>query len=244
MTEIKANLPVGIEPTLVADQPVTVEHAVADFMEALWEAIAIVLGVSLVALGLRAGAVVALSIPLVLAAVFMTMMSVGIDLQRISLGALIISLGLLVDDAMITIELMVTRLERGDEKEQAATFAYGSTAFPRLAGTLVTIAAFVPIGFAHSAAGEYTFSIFAVVAIALIGSWCVAALFTPLPGRLGAQETQDGAPGGARPDHARLPQVPRDGDASPLGHGRRDARPVRVGAIRNGLRSAAILSVV
>ena len=112
----------------------------------------------------------------------MTMMSVGIDLQRISLGALIIALGLLVDDAMITIESMVTRLERGDEKEQAATFAYSSTAFPRLAGTLVTIAAFVPIGFAHSAAGEYTFSIFAVVAIALIGSWCVAALFTPMLG--------------------------------------------------------------
>ena len=182
MTAIKTNLPVGIEPTLVADQPVTVEHAVADFMEALWEAIAIVLGVSLIALGVRAGAVVALSIPLVLAVVFVTMSAFGIDLQRISLGALIIALGLLVDDAMITIELMVTRLERGDEKEQAAKFAYSSTAFPRLAGTLVTIAAFVPIGFAHSAAGEYTFSIFAVVAIALIGSWCVAALFTPMLG--------------------------------------------------------------
>ena len=182
MTEIKANLPVGIEPTLVANQPVTVDHAVADFMEALWEAIAIVLGVSLIALGVRAGAVVALSIPLVLAVVFVTMSAFGIDLQRISLGALIIALGLLVDDAMITIESMVTRLERGDEKEQAAKFAYSSTAFPRLAGTLVTIAAFVPIGFAHSAAGEYTFSIFAVVAIALIGSWCVAALFTPMLG--------------------------------------------------------------
>ncbi|MGA9846750.1 MAG: efflux RND transporter permease subunit, partial [Roseiarcus sp.] len=182
MAEIKANLPVGIEPTLIADQPVTVEHAVADFMEALWEAIAIVLGVSLIALGVRAGAVVALSIPLVLAVVFVTMSAIGIDLQRISLGALIIALGLLVDDAMITIESMVTRLERGDEKEQAAKFAYSSTAFPRLAGTLVTIAAFVPIGFAHSAAGEYTFSIFAVVAIALIGSWGVAAMFTPLLG--------------------------------------------------------------
>ena len=182
MTEIKANLPVGIEPTLVANQPVTVEHAVADFMEALWEAIAIVLGVSLLALGLRAGAVVALSIPLVLAVVFMTMSAFGIDLQRISLGALIIALGLLVDDAMITIELMVTRLERGDEKDEAARFAYSSTAYPRLAGTLVTIAAFVPIGFARSAAGEYTFSIFAVVGIALIASWCVAALFTPMLG--------------------------------------------------------------
>ena len=182
MNEIKVNLPIGIEPTLVADQPVTVDDAVNEFMKALWEAIAIVLAVSLLALGLRAGAVVALSIPLVLAAVFVVMMGVGIDLQRISLGALIIALGLLVDDAMITIELMVTRLERGDEKEQAATYAYSSTAFPRLAGTLVTIAAFVPIGFARSAAGEYTFSIFAVVAIALIASWCVAALFTPLLG--------------------------------------------------------------
>jgi multidrug efflux pump len=180
--KITANLPVGIEPTLIANQPVTVEHAVGDFMEALWESIAIVLGVSLVALGLRAGAVVALSIPLVLAAVFVTMMSLGIDLQRISLGALIIALGLLVDDAMITVEAMVSRLEEGDEKEQAATFAYSSTAFPMLTGTLVTIAGFVPIGFARSAAGEYTFSIFAVVAIALIASWCVAVLFAPMLG--------------------------------------------------------------
>jgi multidrug efflux pump len=182
MTEITASLPVGIEPTLVADQPVTVEHAVDEFMKALWEAVAIVLGVSLVSLGLRAGAVVALSIPLVLAAVFVAMTLFGIDLQRISLGALIIALGLLVDDAMITVETMVTRLEHGDDKERAATFAYRSTAFPMLTGTLVTVAGFVPIGFARSAAGEYTFSIFAVVAIALIASWVVAVLFAPLLG--------------------------------------------------------------
>jgi multidrug efflux pump subunit AcrB len=182
MTEITANLPVGIEPTLVADQPVTVEHAVDEFMEALWEAVAIVLAVSLVSLGLRAGAVVALAIPLVLAAVFVAMTFSGIDLQRISLGALIIALGLLVDDAMITVETMVTRLEHGDDKERAATFAYTSTAFPMLTGTLVTAAGFVPIGFARSAAGEYTFSIFAVVAIALIISWVVAVLFAPLLG--------------------------------------------------------------
>jgi multidrug efflux pump subunit AcrB len=182
MEEITADLPVGIEPTLVADQPVTVEHAVDDFMEALWEAVAIVLGVSLISLGLRAGAVVALSIPLVLAAVFVAMAFFGIDLQRISLGALIIALGLLVDDAMITVETMVTRLEHGDDKEHAATFAYTSTAFPMLTGTLVTVAGFVPIGFARSAAGEYTFSIFAVVAIALITSWVVAVLFSPLLG--------------------------------------------------------------
>ena len=182
MEEITANLPVGIEPTLIADQPVTVEHAVDEFMEALWEAVAIVLGVSLISLGLRAGAVVAVSIPLVLAAVFVVMSFSGIDLQRISLGALIIALGLLVDDAMITVEMMVTRLERGDDNEHAATFAYTSTAFPMLTGTLVTAAGFVPIGFARSAAGEYTFSIFAVVAIALLISWVVAVLFSPLLG--------------------------------------------------------------
>ncbi len=182
MTEITANLPVGIEPTLVADQPVTVEHAVDEFMEALWEAVAIVLGVSLVSLGLRAGAVVALAIPLVLAAVFVVMEVTGIDLQRISLGALIIALGLLVDDAMITVETMVTRLEHGDDSQRAATFAYTSTAFPMLTGTLVTVAGFVPIGFARSAAGEYTFSIFAVVAIALLVSWIVAVVFAPLLG--------------------------------------------------------------
>jgi multidrug efflux pump subunit AcrB len=182
MTDITAGLPAGIEPTLVANQPVTVEHAVDDFMEALWEAVAIVLGVSLLSLGFRAGAVVALAIPLVLAAVFVAMELLGIDLQRISLGALIIALGLLVDDAMITVETMVTRLEHGDAKDKAATFAFTSTAFPMLTGTLVTVAGFVPIGFARSGAGEYTFSIFAVVAIALIVSWVVAVLFAPLLG--------------------------------------------------------------
>ena len=182
MAEIVGDLPVGIEATLVADQPVTVEHAVDEFLEALWEAVAIVLAVSLVSLGLRAGAVVAVAIPLVLAIVFAAMQAFGIDLQRISLGALIIALGLLVDDAMITVESMVTRLEHGDDKEHAATFAYTSTAFPMLTGTLVTVAGFVPIGFARSAAGEYTFSIFAVVAIALLASWVVAVVFAPLLG--------------------------------------------------------------
>lgn len=182
MKDITANLPVGIESTLVANQPAVVEHAVSDFMEALWEAVAIVLAVSLVSLGLRAGAVVALAIPLVLAAVFVAMKFTGIDLQRISLGALIIALGLLVDDAMITVETMVSRLEHGDDKQTAATFAYTSTAFPLLTGTLVTVSGFVPIGFARSAAGEYTFSIFAVVAIALVVSWIVAVVFAPLLG--------------------------------------------------------------
>ena len=199
MARITENLPVGIEPTLIANQTVIVEHAVDEFTKALWEAIAIVLGVSLLSLGLRAGAVVALSIPLVLAAVFTVMSFTGIDLQRISLGALIIALGLLVDDAMITVESMVTRLERGDDKEHAATFAYTSTAFPMLTGTLVTVAGFVPIGFARSAAGEYTFSIFAVVAVALLASWVVAVLFSPLLGVWILKKPKATALGGAGP---------------------------------------------
>ena len=146
MQELRADLPIGIEPIMVANQPETVSKSINEFMEALWESIAIVLVVSMVSLGLRAGAIVIVSIPLVLAIVFGAMDALGIDLQRISLGALIISLGLLVDDAMITIESMVIRLERGDNKEQAAIFAYASTAYPRLTGTLVTIAGFLPVG--------------------------------------------------------------------------------------------------
>src|SRR5216683_7210176 len=184
MSEIRTDLPVGIEPHLAADQPKVVKAAVDDFMEALWEAIGIVLAVSFISLGIRAGAVVACSIPLVLAAVFVGMEFTGIDLQRVSLGALIIALGLLVDDAMITVETMVTQLEAGAEKAKAATFAYTSTAFPMLTGTLVTVAGFVPIGFAKSAAGEYTFSLFAVVAIALLVSWFVAIIFIPYLGNL------------------------------------------------------------
>jgi multidrug efflux pump len=180
--ELKADLPIGIEPVMVANQPDTVRHSIDDFMEALWESIGIVLAVSIVSLGLRAGTIVVVSIPLVLAIVFAAMEGLGIDLQRISLGALIIALGLLVDDAMITIESMVFRLERGDDKSQAAVFAYASTAYPRLTGTLVTIAGFVPVGLARSDAGEYTFSLFAVVALALLASWFVSGLCAPVVG--------------------------------------------------------------
>ncbi len=182
MQEVTANLPLGIEPVLVADQPQVVNEAIGDFTQSLWEAIGIIMAVSVVSLGLRAGAVVALSIPLTLAIVFPVMQYYGIDLQRISLGALIIALGLLVDDAMTTIDAMTSRLAAGDTKENAATFAYRTLAFPMLTGTFVTAAGFVPIGFAKSSAGEYTFSIFAVVGIALIVSWFVAVLFAPLLG--------------------------------------------------------------
>ncbi|MBG0776749.1 MAG: efflux RND transporter permease subunit [Desulfovibrionaceae bacterium] len=181
---IKADLPVGIEATLVANQPKVVREAVHGFMKALWEAVAIVLGISFISLGLRAGWVVALSIPLVLATVFVAMDVASIALQRVSLGALIIALGLLVDDAMITIESMITKLEEGWEKPRAASFAYTSTAFPMLTGTVVTMLGFVPIGFARSSAGEYTFSLFAVVSIALLISWIVAVVFSPLLGTM------------------------------------------------------------
>src|SRR5215475_12138648 len=180
----KADLPIGIETFLVSNQPEVVHESVNEFMKALWEAIAIVLVISFLNLGLRAGLVVATSIPLVLAIVFLTMQFFGIDLQRISLGALIIALGLLVDDAMITIEAMVSKLEHGWDSIKAAIFAYASTAYPRLTGTLVIALGFVPVGFAKSSAGEYTFTLFAVVVIAVLTSWVVAALFTPLIGTM------------------------------------------------------------
>jgi multidrug efflux pump subunit AcrB len=182
MAEIRTELPVGIEPILVADQPVTVEEAVDEFTESLWQAIAIILVVSIISLGFRPGAVVALSIPLTLAMVFPVMEMIHIDLQRISLGALIIALGLLVDDAMTTVDAMSRRLDAGDSMEDAASFAYSTLAFPMLTGSFVCIAGFVPIGFAKSSAGEYTFSIFAVVTIALILSWVIAVVFAPLLG--------------------------------------------------------------
>ncbi|PNG25010.1 efflux RND transporter permease subunit [Methylocella silvestris] len=177
-----AELPIGVEAALVSDQPQVVTTAIGEFMESLWQAVAIIMAISVLSLGLRPGAIVALTIPLTIAIVFPIMEFLHIDLQRISLGALIISLSLLVDDAMTTIDAMTTRLALGDSKEKAASFAYKALAFPMLTGTFVTIAGFVPIGFARSAAGEYTFSIFAVVAIALIVSWFVAVLFAPLLG--------------------------------------------------------------
>jgi multidrug efflux pump subunit AcrB len=195
MAAIQATLPIGIEPTLVADQAVTVDAAINEFTTSLWQAILIIIAASFVSLGMRPGAVVAASIPLTLAVVFPIMEYFGIDLQRISLGALIIALTLLVDDAMTTVDAMIRRLAAGDSKEAAATFAYRTLAAPMLTGTLVTIAGFVPIGFAASAAGEYTFSIFAVVGISLIVSWLVAVIFAPLIGMAVLKAPKDEGPG-------------------------------------------------
>ena len=176
------DLPVGIGVTKVADQPEVVDHAVSGFTRALFEAVVIVLAVSFVSLGVRAGLVVSLSIPLVLAITFLTMSLMGISLQRVSLGALIIALGLLVDDAMIAVEMMVARLEKGDPLNKAATYVYSHTAFPMLTGTLVTIAGFIPIGLNSSQAGEYTYTLFVVIGVSLLVSWIVAVLFAPLLG--------------------------------------------------------------
>jgi len=182
MKDIASHLPHGIEVTNVADQSVVVDDAVGSFLRVLLEAVVIVLAVSFVSLGSRAGLVVAAAIPLVLAMTFIGMDIAGIGMQRISLGALIIALGLLVDDAMITVEAMVSRLERGEPIQRAATYAWNTTAFPMLTGTLVMIAGFIPVGFAASSAGEYCYSLFIVVLIALISSWVVAVLFSPLMG--------------------------------------------------------------
>ncbi|MBY2922258.1 efflux RND transporter permease subunit [Rhizobium leguminosarum] len=182
MKRVVADLPIGVDVHRVSDQPAVVDEAVSGFTRALFEAIAIVLIISFISLGLRAGMVVAISIPLVLAITFVVMEYSGISLQRISLGALIIALGLLVDDAMIAVEMMVARLEAGDDLRKAATHVYTSTAFPMLTGTLVTVAGFIPIGLNDSAAGEFTFTLFVVIAVSLIVSWVVAVLFTPLLG--------------------------------------------------------------
>ncbi|NVP55150.1 efflux RND transporter permease subunit [Mycoplana rhizolycopersici] len=175
----ESGLPYGVVVDQISNQPEVVTEAIGEFMKALGEALVIVLVVSFLSIGWRSGLVIAIAIPLVLAATFAIMYELGIDLQRISLGALIIALGLLVDDAMIVVEMMERKLEEGLEKVEAASFAYSSTAFPMLTGTLITTAGFIPVGFAASTAGEYVRSLFFVVGIALVVSWFVAVYFTP-----------------------------------------------------------------
>jgi multidrug efflux pump len=182
MARIQAGLPVGAVVEQVADQPKVVKNAIGEFLRTFVEALVAVLLVSFLSLGWRAGSVVALTVPLVLAGTLLCMLVFGISLHRISLGALILALGLLVDDAMIAIEMMARKLEEGWDRLRAASYAYGATAFPMLTGTLITVAGFLPVGLARSQAGEYTVSIFQVVAIALLLSWVGAVMFTPYLG--------------------------------------------------------------
>jgi multidrug efflux pump len=184
LVQVRQELPAGVEIQQYADQPRVVEESVWEFERSFLEALAIVLTVSFVFLGWRTGIVVAASVPLVLALVAAVMHAAGWNLDRISLGALIIALGLLVDDAIIAVEMMVVKLEEGWDRLRAATYAYTSTAFPMLTGTLVTAAGFMPVGFAKSIAGQYAGGIFWVVGAALILSWLVAVVFTPYLGVL------------------------------------------------------------
>ena len=182
LADVVAATPVGVDIQQIEDQPKVVEQAVGEFIRTFIEALCIVLAVSFLSLGLRTGVIVALSVPLVLAIVFVVLNIMGLDLQRITLGALIIALGLLVDDAIIAVEMMVVKMEQGVDRIKAATYAWDSTAFPMLTGTLVTAAGFVPVGFAPSTTGEYAGGIFWVVSISLVASWFVAVVFTPYLG--------------------------------------------------------------
>ncbi|WP_122509429.1 efflux RND transporter permease subunit [Pseudomonas viridiflava] len=179
---LQKNLPVGMQLRKVSDQPAAVKTGVGEFVQVLAEALIIVLLVSFFSLGVRTGMVVALAIPLVLAMTFATMYYLGIGLHKISLGALVLALGLLVDDAIIAVEMMAIKMEQGYDRLKAASFAWTSTAFPMLTGTLITAAGFLPIATAQSSTGEYTRSIFQVVTIALIASWIAAVMFVPYLG--------------------------------------------------------------
>lgn len=193
--QVKKELPVGLELSQTVNQPKIVETSIDEFVESLGEAVVIVLIVSFLSLGMRSGIIVALCIPLVIAAVFTFMNFIGIDLHKISLGALIIALGLLVDDAIITIEMMSVKMEQGWSRFDAACYAYTATAYPRLTGALVTCAGFIPVGFAKGSAAEYCGSIFSVVAIALLLSWVAAGTVTPLLGYLFIKVEAAGAEG-------------------------------------------------
>ncbi|MFT0634430.1 efflux RND transporter permease subunit [Pseudomonas sihuiensis] len=179
---LQQTLPLGMELRKVSDQPAAVKTGVGEFVKVLVEALVIVLAVSFFSLGVRTGLVVALVIPLVLAMTFAAMYYLGIGLHKISLGALVLGLGLLVDDAIIAVEMMAIKMEQGYDRFKAASFAWTSTAFPMLTGTLITAAGFLPIATAQSGTGEYTRSIFQVVAISLIASWIAAVMFVPYMG--------------------------------------------------------------
>ena len=225
VARLARELPVGLELAQVTSQPQAVQRSVNEFVRSLAEAVLIVLAVSLASLGLRTGLVVALSIPLVLAATFLAMQVFGIGLHKISLGALILALGLLVDDAIIAVEMMATKMEQGWDRLRAAGFAYTSTAMPMLSGTLVTVAGFLPIATAASTTGEYTRSIFQVTTIALLVSWIAAVVFVPF---LGYKLLPDFAQSNGQPSRLRrllarvAPKLAPAAHAAPASHSDRE----------------------
>lgn len=182
VANVKKDLPLGLEINQVSDQPLVVKEAISDFISTLREAIIIVLAVSFLSLGWRTGLVVACCIPLVLTGVFCAMQIMSIDLQKVSLGALIIALGLLVDDAIIAVEMMSVKLEEGCDRFSAACYAYSATAMPMLTGTLITCAGFIPVAFSKGMAAEFTKALFPVIGVALLISWVVSVMVAPLFG--------------------------------------------------------------
>lgn len=179
ITRIEAELPYGVELERVADQPTVVSESIWEFERSLLEAVVIVLVVSLISLGFRTGIVVGLAVPIVLSVVAIVMLALGWNLERVSLGSLIIALGLLVDDGIIAVEMMVVKMEEGWDRLKAAAHSYSATAMPRLTGALITTAAFMPIGFAKSTTGEYAGGIFWIVGVAVLFSWVVSGIITP-----------------------------------------------------------------
>lgn len=217
---LQKTLPAGMQLRKVSDQPQSVEESVGEFVQVLTEAVVIVLLVSFFSLGLRTGLVVGVTIPLVLAMTFFVMHYFDIGLHKISLGALVLALGLLVDDAIIAVEMMATKMEQGYDRLRAASFAWESTAFPMLTGTLITAAGFLPIATAASSTGEYTRSLFQVVTIALVVSWIAAVLFIPY---LGDKMLPD----------LFNPQPPKPGSLSARWHARRQQWADRYPALAN-----------
>lgn len=217
---LQKTLPAGMQLRKVSDQPQSVEESVGEFVQVLTEAVVIVLLVSFFSLGLRTGLVVGVTIPLVLAMTFFVMHYFDIGLHKISLGALVLALGLLVDDAIIAVEMMATKMEQGYDRLRAASFAWESTAFPMLTGTLITAAGFLPIATAASSTGEYTRSLFQVVTIALVVSWIAAVLFIPY---LGDKMLPD----------LFNPQPPKPGSLSARWHAKRQQWADRYPALAN-----------
>ncbi len=209
--QLRKTLPLGVELSTVSDEGLVVSQLIGEFIESLLEALAIVLGISLVSLGWRSGMIVAMAVPLVLCITLAMMLLLKIDLHRISSGALILSLGLLVDDAIIAVEMMQVKIEQGFDRLKAGAFAYSSAAMPMLTGTLVTVIGFVPVGFAQSSTAEFCISIFQVVSIALLSSWFVAVVATPYFGfyllRAPAQGATEHADFYGGPVYSRLRRV-------------------------------------
>ena len=250
VAKVQAELPYGVELERVADQPTVVGESVWEFERSLLEALGIVLAVCLISLGWRTGIVVGLSVPIVLGVVALVMLAMGWNLERVSLGSLIIALGLLVDDGIIAVEMMIVKMEEGWDRLKAAAYSYSATAMPRLTGALITVAAFMPIGFAKSSTGEYAGGIFWIVGTAVVFSWVVSGLITPylavkmLPKDFGKGHHHGSGAAYRSLRQAVLPQAaPADRPrhrAAVVGH-RRDRCRLRGRRLRRTLRAAAIL---